>query len=161
MPFSHRVFCGDTALPSLSEVLVWLRQHEYPVKVAGGRSSGDMLSSFWEELALSVDDAEPPLTLTCVRADRAGMTRLAEEVADFVADIGELPDSPARTRVLEHLRAARALVIIEFGAGGGSTLAHDTAESIATLLVERTQGLAQRDGQGFFDEDDDLVLALG
>lgn len=161
MPFSHRVFCQETALPSLSEVLVWLRQHEYPVKLAGGRSSGDLLSSFWDQLAFSVADAEPPLILTCVRADAAGMTRLGEEVADFVADVEELPASDGRARVLEHLGATRALVIIEFGPDGGSTRAHDTAESIATLLVERARGMAQRDGQGFLDEDDELILTLG
>lgn len=161
MPFSHRVFCQEIALPSLSEILVWLRQHEYPVKLAGGRSAADLLSSFWEELAFSVDDAEDPLVLTCLRADRAGMARLTEEIADFVADVEELPASSGRERVLGHLGATQALVIIEFGPDGGSTRAHDTAESIAMLLMERARGMAQRDGQGFLDEDDELILALG
>ena len=170
MPFSHRIFCRDVTMPSLSELLVWLRQHEFEVTPAGARSVGDRLSagerlndplsSFWDQLALLVDPAEPPITLTCARADRAGMTRLVDEVADFVADIEELPDTPARARVLEHLRASRALVIIEFGPEGGSRRAHFTAESIAELLVERAGGLAQRDGEGFLDEDDDPLLAL-
>jgi hypothetical protein len=158
MPFSHRIFCRETAMPSLSEVVVWLRQHEFEVKPAGGRSAGDVLSSFWEELALSVDPSESPLTMTCARA---GTSRLVEEVADFTADIAELPESPGRTRVLEHLSMARALVIIEFGPDGGSPRAHYTAESIAELLVERAGGLAQRDGEGFLDEDDGLIIRLG
>ena len=158
MPFSHRIFCRESALPSLSEVLVWLRQHDFEVKPAGGRSGGDALSSFWEELALSIDPSEPPLTLTCARA---GTTRLADEVADFAADLEELPESPNRARVLEHLVSTRALVIIEFGAQGGSGRAHYTAESIAELLVQRAGGLAQRDGEGFLDEDDALIIRLG
>jgi hypothetical protein len=158
MPFSHRIFCRETAMPSLSEVLVWLRQHDFEVKPAGGRSAGDVLSSFWEELALSIDPSEPPLTMTCARA---GTPRLVEEVADFAADVEELPESPGGARVLAHLVMARALVIIEFGPDGGSRRAHYTAESIAELLVERAGGLAQRDGEGFFDENDDLIIRLG
>lgn len=145
-------------MPSLSEVLVWLRQHDFEVKPAGGRSADDVLSSFWEELALSVDPAEPPLTMTCARP---GTARLVDEVADFTADLEELPESPGRARVLEQLAAARALVIIEFGPEGGSRRAHYTAESIAELLVERAGGLAQRDGEGFLDEDDALIIRLG
>lgn len=145
-------------MPSLSEVLVWLRQHDFEVKPAGGRSAGDVLSSFWEELALSADPSEPPLTMTCARE---GTTRLVEEVADFTADLEELPATEARTRVLEHLVMTRALVIIEFGPEGGSRRAHYTAESIAEVLVERAGGLAQRDGEGFLDEDDALIIRLG
>ena len=152
-------------MPSLSELLVWLRQHEFEVRPVGAATPGDPahdpLSSFWEELALSVDPSEPPLALTCARADSGGVTRLVDEVADFVADIEELPETAARTRVLEHLRGTRALVVIEFGPEGGSRRAHFTAESIAELLVERAGGLAQRDGEGFLDEDDDLLLPLG
>jgi hypothetical protein len=158
MPFSHRIFCRESALPSLSEVLVWLRQHDFEVKPAGGRSGGDVLSSFWDELALSVDPSEPLLTMACARA---GTSRLVDEVADFTADLAELPDSPGRARVLEHLVTTRALVVIEFGPEGGTRRAHDTAESIAELLVERAGGLAQRDGEGFLDEDDALIIRLG
>ena len=158
MPFSHRIFCREPVTPSLSEVLVWLRQHDFEANPAGGRSAGDALSTFWEELKLSVAPSEPPLTMTCARA---GTPRFMEEISDFTADLEELPGSAGRARVLEHIASTRALIIIEFGPEGGSRRAHYTAESVAELLVQRAGGLAQRDGEGFLDEDDALIIPLG
>jgi hypothetical protein len=161
MPFSYRVFCVDNASPSLSEVLVWLGQHDIPAVISGGASGGELLSSFWRAVHLSVGEAEAPLYLKCLRADAEGGLRLGEEVADFVADVRELADSSERTLVLDQLAATRALVVIEFPPEGGSSRAEDAAELIQTLFVERSRGMAQRDGAGFLDEDDDVVLAIG
>lgn len=161
MSFSNRVFCRDLSSPSLSEVLVWLRQHEYPTKIGGGQSAGDLLSNFWDDVQLSVHEDEGPLRVKCYRADAASAARLAEEIADFAADVRELPESEGRTRVLEHLSATRSLVVVEFPPEGSSAHVHETAESILALFAERAGGLAQRDGVGFLDEDDEVVLVIG
>jgi hypothetical protein len=161
MPFSYRVFCRVFDSPSVSEVLVWLRQQEMPAVVCGGRSAGDLLSSFWGDVELSMGTGEAPLHVRCLRADAAGVAALAAEIADFDADVRELPDSPSRARVLADLAATRSLMIVEFPPDGGSSRAHQAAESLMTLFVERAGGLAQRDGVGFLDEDDDVLLSLG
>jgi hypothetical protein len=161
MPFSNRVFCRDSTSPSLSEVLVWLRQRDYPAAVWGGQPAGDLLSCFWDDVALAIGDGEAPLDVRCFRADPAGVDRLTEEIADFIADVSELRDSTARSRVLSHLAATRLLVIIEFGPSGGSHAAHEAAAALMTLFVERADGLGQRDGVGFLDEDDEVILGLG
>jgi len=160
MSFCMRVFCRDALSPSLSELLVWLRQYETPATISGGSSRDDLLSSFWEEVVLSYDAEEAPLTLRCYRGSGPGGARLAEEVADFVADVGELPDSPARARVLADLRAAEALLVIEYPPEGVSFAGQQTAEGVATLFVDKTGGLAQRDGVGFLDEDDEVILEM-
>jgi len=121
MPFSTRVFCREPVVPSLSELLMWMRQFEAPLTIVGGPSGGDLLSSFWEEAELSYDADEAPLRLACFRADAAGIERLREEVADFVADVEELPASDGRARVLEQLGATRAVVITEFPPEGVSS----------------------------------------
>ena len=159
MPFSLRSFCRDLASPSLSEVLLWLRQHGHPKAITAGASAGDLLSCFWTEVQLSDDQDQPWFRMTSVRADQAGAARLGEEVSDFVADVGELPPTAARARVLEHLAATRALVIIELPLDGGSEDAHEAAISIQELFRERAGGMAQRDGSGFLDEDE-IILAI-
>jgi hypothetical protein len=159
--FSTRVFCRDQSPPGLSEVVFWLHQHGAPVTISGGRSASDLLSSFWDEVELSYDEEEAPLTVRCFRADAAGLARLSEEVADFVADVGELPESPARAQVLEHLTATRTLILVEFPPEGASAAGYRANGWLMSLFVERAGGLVQADGVGFYDEYDDVVLPLG
>lgn len=175
MAFCHRVFCLDSTSPSLSEVLVWLRQRGFPAQLAtvpgvgqgeGGDGGGatapeDLLSGFWQTAAIAIEEGVPPLGLVCLRPDASGLSRLTEEVADFVGDVRELPASPARSQVLGHLAATRQLLVIEFPPEGDTPSTERAAESLAALFVERAGGLTQRDGVGFMDEDDDLILALG
>ena len=110
---------------------------------------------------LSYDPEEAPLTVRCLRADASGIGRLAAEVADFVEDIEELPESPGRAQVLAQLAATRALIVIEFPPEGASPRGFAVSGQLASLFVERCGGMAQGDGVGFLDEDDDLVLPLG
>jgi hypothetical protein len=164
MPFSYRVFCRDITSPSLSDVVLWMRQFESPVTIVGGPSAGDLLSSFWHEVVLAYGDDEPNLTLRCVRADAAGMASLRAEREDFLADLSELVgtlDGSARERVREQLQATRSLVAIEFDPDGVTFQAQEAARGLMALFVERASGMAQRDGIGFFDEDDDVLLKLG
>jgi hypothetical protein len=168
MAFSVRIFCRDQAVPSVSETVMWLHQHGRPVTLDASNGPGgagvpglDMLSSLWDRVQLSYDADEAPLTVRCLRADAAGIGPLREELADFEADVRELPPSRGRELVLAQLGATRALVIVEQPAEGVSALGQETTDSIAALFVERSNGMVQRDGSGFHDEDDDLVLALG
>lgn len=164
MPFSHRAFCTVSESPSLSEVLVWLRQNGHHAKISGGSSADDLLSCYWEDVQLIEGEGDSALNLRCLRRDTPGSSTrraFAETVADFVTDVDELPQSAARERVLAQMANARTVLVVEFPADGVFRAAETLAECITALFVERAQGLAQRDGVGFVDEDDDLILALG
>lgn len=168
MPFSHRTFCRVPELPSLSEVLVCLRQSGHQAQILGGvsqtrSSADDLLSCYWGEvqLVLGGDAEETPLYLKCLGPGRPlGQDAMKDAVADFVGDVAELPASSGRERVLEQLASTRAVLVVEFPSKGSGPTAEQAAECITTLFAERADGLAQRDGVGFVDEDDDVILAL-
>lgn len=161
MPFCMRAFCRDFSAPSLSDLLVWLKQYDTPATICGGSSAGDLLSTFWDDVLLCYDPAEAPLRVRCLRSTGNGSAAFAEELADFVADVGELPESKARTKVLDHLAATNVLVVVEYPPEGVSFKGQQTVEGVINSLVERSGGLAQRDGDGFLDEEDDsVILAL-
>jgi hypothetical protein len=167
MPFSNRVFCRDLESPSLSELLVWLRQQGHEAKISDARPHGDLLSSFWDRVELQVGQTHEDgqgvcfVVIECLRANSGGIGRLTEALADFETDVRELPDSSARARVLEHLAAARSLVVVEFSPFESSDSAEEIGNAILALFVERVGGLGQRDGVGFLDEDDEVILPLG
>jgi len=160
MAFCLRAFCRDFAAPSLSELLVWLKQYETPATIVPGSvpPEADLLSSFWDEVQLSYDAEEAPLTVRCLRGTGAGASAFVEELADFVSDVEELPDTKVRARVLEQLAATRLLVMVEFPPEGVSFTGQQTAEGVVNSLVERAGGMAQHDGAGFLDPDDDSVI---
>lgn len=163
MPFSTRVFCRDAAVPSLSEMLLWLRQHDAAVTVVGDAAAPDLLSPFWDQVLLAYADDEAPLRVSCLRPDsRAhdGFMRFRDELLDFQNDVKELPASSAREGVLAQLAATRALIVIEFPPGETPERALQTNGWLMSLFVERASGMAQTDGVGFFDEDEDVLLPL-
>ena len=114
-----------------------------------------------DEAPQAPDVPEVPLALKCLGSGRAlGHSAMKDAVADFVADVAELPPSAGRERVLEHLAMTRSVLIVEFPPSGGGPDVEAAAECITTLFAEQADGLAQRDGVGFVDEDDDIILAL-
>ena len=170
MPFSNRVFCRDLESPSLSELLVWMSQQGHQAKISDARPPGDLLSNFWDRVELQVGQGGPAgaggsegsaVVLECLRANSDGIDALMDALTDFATDVRELPDSSARTRVLEHLAAARSLVVVEFSPFEPSDRAEEIGNAILALFVERAGGLGQRDSVGFLDEDDDVILPLG
>jgi hypothetical protein len=162
MAFCTRVFCRDGTAPTLSELLVWQRQHGTPVVVVGGPAPSELLSPLWSEAAISYDPDEDPFTLRCHHAATpGGAARVREEVADFLADLAELPDDEARARVIAHLEGTRFVVVVEFPADGVGPRGYETNGWLMSLFVERADGMVQCDGIGFYDADDEIILRLG
>jgi hypothetical protein len=162
MPFSTRVFCRESTAPTLTELLAWQRQHGTPVMLVGQRSADDLLSPFWSEAQISYDPDEAPFVLRCHHAgEGAAAALLREEVADFLADLAELPDDPARARVMAHIQATRFLLVVEFPEGGVGARGYESNGWLMSLFVERAGGMVQCDGIGFYDERDEIILRLG
>lgn len=160
MAFATRVFCRASFAPSVSALLFWLHQHEVPAVVVGGRSSGDLLSPFWSEIELGYDAAEPPFRVLACHADGDGAGRLREEVADFLEDLADVPPGPARDQVEKQIQATRLLIVIEFPPEGVTQRGYETNGWLMALFVENAGGMVQADGIGFYDEDDELLLAM-
>ncbi len=162
MPFSTRVFCKEGTAPTLSELVAWQRQHGTPIMIVGGAAGADLLSPVWSEAVVSYDADEDPFTLRCEHAgDPAGAERLRAEVSDFLEDLGELPESAERARVIDHLTHARFVLVVEFPEDGVGPRGYETNGWLMSLFVERADGLVQCDGIGFYDENDEIILRLG
>lgn len=162
MAFCTRVFCRGAIPPTLSALLVHLRQHGLSAMIVGGASSRDLLSLDWNEVSLAYEDGAEPLTIRCHHAGKTnGGSGLHAEVADFLEDLTELPPSPERDRVAAHLQASRFVVVVEFPPSEVSALGYECNGWVMNLFVTQADGLVQCDGVGFSDEDDEIILRLG
>jgi hypothetical protein len=162
MAFSTRVFCTEGTAPTLTELLGWQRQHGTPVVLVSGGAAADLLSPFWSAAEVSYDPDEDPFMLFCHHAtDPVGAARLREEVGDFIADLGDLPESDERARVLAHLEATRFVLVVEFPEDGVGPSGYEANGWMMSLFVERAGGMVQCDGIGFYDADDEIILRLG
>jgi len=162
MSFSTRVFCREGTAPTLTELLAWQRQHGTPIVIVGGPAAADLLSPVWTEAVVSYDPDEEPFRLRCEHAsDPRGAAQLRAEVADFIEDLEELPESAERARVIEHLAHSRFVLIVEFPEDGVGPRGYETNGWLMSIFVERAAGMVQCDGIGFYDEDDEIILRLG
>jgi len=162
MAFATRVFCKNEPGPTIGDLLMWLRQQDLPVEIAGGASRGDLVSPWWTEVLLAYDPAEPPFRVRCLRnGNPAEAAALRAEARDFLDDLAELPEGPARERVRAHIEAARFVVVVEFPPTGVVQRGYATNGWLMGLFVERAGGMVQCDGIGFYDEDDEIILRMG
>jgi hypothetical protein len=162
MPFATRVFCRESTAPTLTELIAWQRQHGTPIVLDSAHAPADLLSPFWAEATISYDPDEAPFVLRCHHGgDPAGAAQLRAEVSDFLEDLGELPDSAERARVMAHVSGARFVLVVEFPASGVGPRGYETNGWLMSLFVERADGMVQCDGIGFYDENDEIILRLG
>lgn len=162
MAFCTRVFCRGAVAPTLSELLVYLRQHDVPCMIVGGSSARDLLDPDWSEAALEYEEGADPLVVRCFHAsDPAGLAGMRVEVADFLDDLEEVTPAPGRDHVIAHLRATRLVVVVTFPPMEVGPRGYEANGWLMNLFVSQAEGLVQCDGVGFSDENDEIILRLG
>jgi len=161
MAFCHRVFSRQSALPTLSELLLALRRRGHALELADHTAVTALSESFWTRVQLRAAPQEAAFVVERLQHEVGTAAALAEELADFRDDVAELAPSDGREVVGNLLEETRAVVRVAFPADGLGPKGEEAVEALCDVLIEQGDGLVQRDGAGFFDEDGDEVLALG
>ena len=101
------------------------------------------------------------LRVRCLRPDNPGAAELSAMLADYREDLADLPPCAARDEVARHFQTTRWILEVEFPADQGVVPeAYRTNGWLMELFVERADGLIHCDGQGFYDRDDEIFLAM-
>lgn len=153
-----RVFCTAPTLPSIRDCLGFAAGAGVMLAVdTDDTATLDADSPDWSAVRLVYREDASPLTVTALRdMDHAPPFR---EIRDRF--LTALPDGDPVyvVTVRDHLTATRAIVTVGIPADGDE----DTLEAAAwftRIFVEKYGGLLQADGEGFYDRDNDLILAL-
>jgi hypothetical protein len=161
MGYYVRAFCTASMSPPLGMVLNALAARGI-VLAADAVPPEDLRASDWEEVSLGFGPHKRPFVVTCDRETSAGQTLVREEVQQFIEFLQDAPPSPARKRVVDHLRATRFIVACRFpAAAAADDLEGGCAAGRAFLsyFVAHCGGLVQADGEGFY-EGDQIILAV-
>jgi len=173
-----RVFCTASTLPSLRDCLGFAAGAGEGVILAidiDDIAAVDADSSSWSAVRLLYREDASPLAVTVTR-DTDTAPDFRTTLQHFLAALDGNTDARA-SMVRAHLAATRAIVTVALPASPvppalpadpdetdeTDETNEDALESVAwftRIFVEQYGGLLQADGDGFYDRDNDLILAL-
>ncbi len=158
-----RVFCAASTFPSVRDCLGFAAGAGEGVLLAIDIDEGAALdpdSADWAAVRLVYREDAAPLTVAVLR-DTNAAPAFRETLDRFTAALAALhardaPDAPA---VRDFLTTTRAIVVVTLPADADDA-ALEAAAWFTRLFVEKYDGLLHADGEGFYDEDNDLLVAL-
>lgn len=153
MSYYIRLLAPETGVPAGATIQEALNSEGFTTAVAGAPAD-----AAWESLSVEPAGQNPILLRHDLREGEENP--VDEEVDNFLDLLLEEPDSPEVSRVEAALRQARQMIVLEvpdeFAWGTGRTV----VDALVQFLVEKTGAIIQADGEGFYDQDGNLLLAM-
>jgi hypothetical protein len=168
MPYYLTAFCTDGDAPSRGEILTWAagRKPWLGFVPPGEQYPHERLEDrYWraENVFYNQDDTfVVDIYGADERGDIPGMDIFAGEVDEFRKAVTQLPSSPERDGILEHLARTRFLVSIAVPLSrfGDDERAWGAVDLLLNYFVERHGALIHREGEGFYSRDGRLMVAM-
>jgi hypothetical protein len=155
MGYYVRAFCSSDEIPSLRAILDWANAAGVPLELDVDHVSPDLDAANWREAEIRYKPAKQPIQ---VNVTRSGDELLSEEVGEFVEFLEDVPESPARRKVLHHLKKTKAIVAAQL-LGDVDDDGHLAAGTFLDFFTEHCGGKIQADAEGFY-EGDELIVEL-
>lgn len=156
MEIVTRVFCTADDPPSLSELLEGVLLQEVELKPqATELLSGEQ----WSTATLVEPSTSSKLTINCLRGDEL----FRKEIQTFITKVqSAIPHTEAHDTVLDLLAKTRFVIKTTFTITDPDADAHvfDLNSAVVVFVSDNYYGLIQADGEGFYDEEDELLLTL-
>lgn len=152
MSYSIRILAPVESAPAASEIRAALRHEGFDVSLEPSPSDAD-----WGEIRLSTQGQ----TILLARGLRAGEDNPVDDEIDVFLDLLlEQEDTPGVQQVEDMLRRARQEFYLEipdeFPWGAG----RNVVDALVEFVADRTEGLIQADGEGFYDRMGNLLVAM-
>ncbi|MBI3944793.1 MAG: hypothetical protein HY321_02665 [Armatimonadetes bacterium] len=153
MSYCIRLLSPVEAAPAAAEIAAALGAEGFDSQIQAAAADAG-----WERLELRVPGEDP---LRATRSQRRGEENPVDEEIDAFLDLVlQAEETPATRQVEDALRRARQMILLEvpdtFPWGAGRTV----ADALVEFLADRTEALIQADGEGFYDREGNLLLAM-
>src|SRR5438445_232430 len=108
MPYYVRAFCNAAQSPTINTVMESLRQRgsDFTAQVD---DASELDSPAWKQFELIYKPGNGPIVVECNRDEETDSLAKAE-CAEFIEEVADLEDSPAKDKVIAHLRKTRFIV---------------------------------------------------
>lgn len=157
MPYYLRAFCTAKETPTINTVLQTLSQLGF-LYDAQVDDPAELDSAPWGQFDLIYKADKRPIVVECDHDDgKESLVR--EECGEFAAELAGLDDSPAKEKVLKHLKKTRFIVSCQLLSDIDED-GHDAKKELLGYFVDHCGGMIQADGEGFYEGMDETDLLL-
>lgn len=147
-----RAFCTQPTVPPLGAVMDWTRKKGCPVQidpeaVADGPAVTDWLTG---QVPILYKQGKKPFL---VEVNRKGDTHAPceEEIAEFIEALEGAEESPAKTKVIQHIQSTQFTVACQLLTSDLDNDGLNAAGWFMAYFVETNcGGMIQADGEGFY-----------
>ncbi len=145
MGYYTRVFCTSHDVPSLNEVIGWIKdEYGYEIKLA------EQVEGNWSEAGLIYKDGKQPLEIECNKDDEEE-SLCKEECGEFIEKLGGgfLPLS-AKNKVIKHLKNTKFIICSRLLSDVDDD-GYNTNAAFLEFFAKKCNGIVQADGEGFYN----------
>ena len=153
-----RVFTNKTKAPNISELRHQLEQDGFVFETFPDTDDPRYTAEDWRTLHLAHDRNVASIILyRSVRGDEGDVFN--DEIEEFQEALNSVADAPEKQAVQQILQNASQIFACYIPDDLNET-GWELVESLLEKLLEATDGSLQVDGEGFFDKEGELLLAV-
>ena len=156
MSYFTRVFCCAETFPAFNVIVRHMRilNSTYRLEAEVDENGG-----FWTSLDFYYKDGKCPIPVELSWCDEEGSIG-AEELVEFIEEIGPPGLSFAKREVIEHLKKTKFLVCNQLLSDLDDE-GYEANDRLMQFFVEGFQGMMHADDEGFYKSDGQLLLRVG
>lgn len=152
MGYYTRVFCRSEKSPTFTELQDYLR-HLNPEYRLEGEVDDDQVD--WTNFEFFYKEGNQPIPVELNWCDEEGSIG-QEELAEFIEDIGSPGWSFKKRKVIRQLKKTKYIICNQL-LGDIDDEGYQANESLLQFFIERYEGMAQADGEGFYGRDGKIL----
>lgn len=151
MGYYVRAFCKSDKVPTIAELENNLKSNYPQVHL----DTPDTRDGVWKTVEYHYKEGKEPISVEC-NINNGDDSLAAEECREFIEEIGNPGISPAKHKVLAHLKNTKYIISSQLLSDIDQDGYHLNGEFLK-LFVQNQNGLIQADGEGFYQNSKIIV----
>jgi hypothetical protein len=147
-----RVFCTKGDPPPLDEVVAWASRRGPDLRVDSEATEVNATSPSWTQAAVRYQDDRLPFLAEINWVDDEE-SDAALEIEEFKDGLEELPASPAKEKILNHLQSTTFVVATQIPTSDFEDEGYNAVGEFVRFFLEHNGGMIQADGEGFYNRE--------